>query len=190
MPYERQFFACARAVKALARQHAYSGAYEHWLMKYAICTPILWTCESSEGSGKTACILNLVWVLTERKWPYVRPICACAKAVKALAKLQPCSGAWRNCNRAQARLSIDWWNMQYVPQFCACVRAVKALVRLHACYGLFEHWLIKYAIYTPILCMCENSEGSGKTACKLSLVWALTEKICHMYAHFVHVREQ
>ena len=32
--------------------------------------------------------------------------------------------------------------------------------------------------------MCESSEGYDMTTCVLLLVWALTERICHMYAHF------
>ena len=32
--------------------------------------------------------------------------------------------------------------------------------------------------------MCESSEGYDMTICVLLLVWAFTEKICHMYAHF------
>ena len=138
---------CARAVKALARRYECSGASEHWLMKYALCTPILRMCESSEGSGKTAWILSLDWVLTERNMPYVRP-------------------------------------------FCACARAVKALARLHACSGESEHWLMEYAVCMPILCMCKRSDGSGETARMLRLVWAWTDKTCHVYTHCVYVREQ
>ena len=73
---------------------------------------------------------------------------------------------------------------------CACARAVKDLVRLHVRSGVYEHSLMEYAICTPILCMCESSEGSGETARMLMLVWALTDRICHINTHFVHVREQ
>ena len=38
MPFVRPFFACAREMKALARLHACSGASEHCLIAYAICT--------------------------------------------------------------------------------------------------------------------------------------------------------
>ena len=38
--------------------------------------------------------------------------------------------------------------------------------------------------------MCESSVGSGETARMLMLVWALTDIICHINIHFVHVREQ
>ena len=127
-------------------------------------------CECSRDSGKTAHTLWLVWALTERT---CRVYAHCVH-VREHWKL------WRDCTHANARPSIDWWNMPYVCLFCACVRSVKALARLHACLGLSKHWLIKDAMYTPILFMCESSEGSGKTACILSLVWVLTERICHM----------
>ena len=42
--------------------------------------------------------------------------------------------------------------------------------------------MIKDAIHILILFMCESSEGSGKTACILSLVCVLTERICCMDA--------
>ena len=38
--------------------------------------------------------------------------------------------------------------------------------------------------------MCESSEGSGETARMLMLVRALTDRMCHINTHFVHVREQ
>ena len=123
MPYERPFCACATARKVLARQYACSDAYEHWLMEYAICTPISCTYECSEDSGKTACILSLVWVLTER-------IC---RMYAQFAHVREQCRLWRDCTHAQAHLSIDLWNMPYVRPFWVCVRAVKALVRLHAC---------------------------------------------------------
>ena len=141
MPYVCPFCAYARAVKALVNLHTCTGASEHWLRKYAICTPILCMCKSSEGSHKTACMLLLVWALAER-------IC------------------------------------HVFAHSCACARAVKALVRLHVCSGASEHLLIKYAICTLILCMCESSEGSGQTARMRRLVWALTDRICHIYALF------
>ena len=171
-------------------------------------------CESSKGSGKTAHTLRHVWALAERicrmnahlvyvreQWrlwldgtnaqarqsidwwnmPYVCPFCACVRAVKALA---------RHCMNTKSRLSIDWKNMPYVRPFCACARAVKALARLHACSGESEHWLMEYAVCMPILCMCKRSDDSGETARKLKLVWALTDKRCHVYTHCVYVREQ
>ena len=180
MPYERPFCACARAVKALARRYECSDALEHWLMRYAVCTPILCMCESREGSGKTAWILSLVWVLAER-------IC---RMYALFAHVREQWRLWRDCTHAQASLSIDWWNMPYVCPFCVCVRAVKALARRYECSGASEQWLVKYAVCTPILRMCESGEGSGKTAWILSLVWVLTERICRMYALFAHVREQ
>ena len=92
-----------------------SGASEQLLIEYAICTPILCMCESSEGNDKTACMLLLVCALAER-------IC------------------------------------HIFAHLCACSRAVKALARLHVYSGASEH--------------------------------SLKDGICHMYAHFVHVREQ
>ena len=41
-----------------------------------------------------------------------------------------------------------------------------------------------------ILCISETSDGSGGTAHMSRRVWAFIDRICHMYAHFVHVREQ
>ena len=143
MPYVCPFCACARAVKALTRLHICTGASENWLIEYAICSPILCMCESSEGSDKTACMLLLVWALAERICHMYAHLCACASAVKALVSS-----------------------------------------------GVSEHSLIKYAICTPIMCMCESSESSGETARMLRLVWALNARICHIYTHFVHVREQ
>ena len=97
---------------------------------------------------------------------------------------------WQDCMNTKSRLSIDWKNMPYVRPFCACARAVKALARLHACSGESEHWLMEYAVCMPILCMCKRSDGSGETARMLKLVWALTDKRCHVYTHCVYVREQ
>ena len=96
---------------------------EHWLIKYAKNTPILCMYESSEGSGKTACILGLVWALTEKNCHMY------AHFVHVREEWR----LWQDCTHAKARLSNNWKNMPYVRPFCACVRAVKALVRLHAC---------------------------------------------------------
>ena len=60
------------------RLHVRSGAYEHSLMEYAICTPILCMRESSEGSGETAHMLMLVRALTDRICHIKTPIlCMC-----------------------------------------------------------------------------------------------------------------
>ena len=56
--------------------------------------------------------------------------------------------------------------------------------------GASEHLLIEYAICTPILCMCESSEGTDKTACMLLLVCALAEEYVIYTPIYVHVREQ
>ena len=164
-------------MKALARQHACSGAYEHWLMEYAICTRILCTCESNERLRQdcmhTKSRLSIDW----KNMPYVRPICACAKQWRLW---RDCSmprrvlaltdgicrmyahfvhvleqwRLWQDCMHTKSRLSIVWKNMPYVRPICACARAVKALARLYACSGASDHWLMEYAICTPILCMC------------------------------------
>ena len=60
---------------------------------------------------------------------------------------------------------------------------------MHASSSLSIGWKNMSRI-RPFMCMCESSEGSGETACTLRRVWAFTDGICHMYAHFVHVREQ
>ena len=80
--------------------------------------------------------------------------------------------------------------MPYIHPFCTSLRAVIALARLQACQDSSEISLKEYAICMPILCMCESSEGSDKTAHMHRRVWELTDRICHMFAHFVHVREQ
>ena len=60
---------------------------------------------------------------------------------------------------------------------------------MHASSSLSIGWKNMSHI-RPFMCMCESSEGSGETACTLRRVWAFTDGICHMYAHFVHAREQ
>ena len=115
--------------------------------KNAIYTPILYMCESSRSSWKTAHTLRLVWAFTEG-------IC---RMYAHFAHVREQWTLWLDCMHTKSCLSIDWQ---------------------------------KYSIFTPILCMCESSRGSGKTAHTLRLVWALTERICRMYAHFAHVWEQ
>ena len=60
---------------------------------------------------------------------------------------------------------------------------------MHASSSLSIGWKNMSHI-RPFMCMCESSEGSGETACTLRRVWAFTDGICYMYAHFVHAREQ
>ena len=77
---------------------------------------------------------------------------------------------WRDCKHAKARLRIHRKKTPYICPFCAYAKAVKALVGLHTCACASEHLLVEYAICTPILCMCESSEGTDKTACMQLLV--------------------
>ena len=137
-------------------------------------------CESSKGSGKTAHTLRHVWALAER-------IC---RMNAHFVYVREQWRLWLDGTNAQARQSIDWWNMPYVRPFCAFVRAVKALARLHEYLVSSEYWLKEYAVCTPILRMCESSKGSGKTTHTLRHVWALAERICRMNTHLVYVREQ
>ena len=122
-------------------------------------------CASSKGSDETVCMLRRVWALT-KNMPYVHPFCACAKAVKALAKLHKCSCA------------SEQWLMKYTvctPFLCMCESSEgsgETARMLRFVWTLTD----KICQNTPILCMCESSKGSGKTACILGLVWALTEK--------------
>ena len=167
MPYVSSSCVCARAVKALVRLHACLGLFEHWLIKDAMYTPIVCMCESLEGSGETARMLRHVWALTDKR---------CHKHTH-FVHVREQWRLWHDCMHTKSRLSIDWLNMPYVRPFCACARAVKALARRYECSGTSEHWLMKYAVCTPILCICESSEGSGKTAWILSLVWVLAERI-------------
>ena len=148
--------------------------------KYAICTPILCMCESSSGSCKTAHTLRHVWALAERIFHMN------AHLVYVWDQWR----LWLDGTNAQARQSIDWWNMPYVRPFCACVRAVMALARLHEYLVSSEYLLKEYAVCTPILRMCERSKSSGKTAHTLRHVWALAERIYRMNAHLVYLREQ
>ena len=148
--------------------------------KNAIYTPILYMCESSRGSWKTAHTLRLVWAYTEG-------IC---RMYAQFAHVREQWTLWLDCMHTKSRLNIDWQNIPYLRPFCACARAVEALARLHTRLGSSEHWLKEYAVCMPILRMCESSEGSGEAARMLRLVWALTDKRNHRHTHFVYVREQ
>ena len=142
----------------------YIWAIAHHLGTYCICINSI--CKHAK---------TLTWFFVYIHFVNVR-------AAKALTRLCACSGASEHWLKEYA---------VYVRPFCACVRAVKALARLHTCSSCaFENRLLEYTICTPILCMCESSEGSGETACMLRLVWALTDKICHEHTHFVYVRAQ
>ena len=134
-------------MKALVRPHVCSGASEHLLMEYAKCMPILCMCESSEGSGETACMVRCVWAFTDG-------IC---QMYAHFVHVRKQWRLWQDCMHASSSLSIGWKNMPYVH---------------------------------PLMCMCESSEGSGETACILRHVLALTDEICHMYAHLLHARVQ
>ena len=162
MPYVRPFCACVRAVKSLVRLHACLSFFEHWLIKETINTPILCMCESSEGSGKTANLLSLVWALTERiaiytpilymcessrgsrktahtlrlVWAFTEGIC---HMYAHFAHLREQWTLWLDCMHTKSRLSIDWQNIPYLRPFCACTRAVEALARLHTRLGSSEH---------------------------------------------------
>ena len=137
-------------------------------------------CESSKGSDKTTQLLRHVWALIE----IICHMNAHFVHVRQQWRLL------RNSTHAQAPMSIDWWYMPYVRPFCARMSAMKTLARLHAYLVSFEYWQKEYAVCTPNLRMCESSEGSGETARMLRFVWALTDKRCHIYTHFVYVREQ
>ena len=199
-------FVDVRAAKALMRLRPCSGAYEHSLKEYAICTPILCMCESSEGSDASEHLLIEYAICT--------PIlCMCESS----------EGTDRSMH-VTSSLRIGWKNMSYIrPFMCmfessegsgetACIlRRVWAFtdgichmyahfvhVReqwrlwqacMHASSSLSIGWK-NMSHVRPFMCMCESSEGSGETACTLRRVWAFTDGICHMYAHFVHVREQ
>ena len=138
--------------------------------------PILCMCESSEGSDKTAHMHRRVWELTDR-------IC---HMLPILCMYESSEGS----DKTACMLLLVWALAERIchmyTHLCACASAVKALVSS----GVSEHSLIKYAICTPIMCMCESSESSGETARMLRLVWALNARICYIYTHFVHVREQ
>ena len=116
-----------------------------------------------------------------RLWPdsLTLPFCQCASSKGSDETVRMLRRVWALTK-----------NMPYVHPFCACAKAVKALAKLHKCSCASEHWLMKYTVCTPFLCMCDCSEGSGETARMLRFVWTLTDKICQKHTHFVYVREQ
>ena len=98
MSYVRPFCARMSAVKALARLHAYLVSSEYWPKEYAVCTPTLRMCESSEGSGETARMLRRIWALTHG----ICHMYAHFVHVLELWRL------WWDCTHAKVCLSIDW----------------------------------------------------------------------------------
>ena len=116
-----------------------------------------------------------------RLWPdsLTLPFCQCASSKGSDETVRMLRRVWALTK-----------NMPYVHPFCACAKAEKALAKLHKCSCASEHWLMKYTVCTPFLCMCQSSEGSGETARMLRFVWTLTDKICQKHTHFVYVREQ
>ena len=146
----------------------------------AICTPILYMFESSECAGETASMLRLVWEFTERK-----PIC--------LSILCICESSEGSGGTAHMRMRV-WAFTGRICHMYANIVHVREQWRnwqdcMHATSSLSIGWK-NMSYIRPFMCMFESSEGSGETACMLRRVWAFTDGICQMYAHFVHVREQ
>ena len=162
-------------MKALVGMHTWTGASEHWLIEYAICTPILFMCESSEVLNKTACMLLLFWALNERICHMYAHLCACARAVKAMVRLQACSGA------------SEHWLISYAvcilfehARAMFCLMCLLAIISSHQLPSSLRGLKFGLRFYLHPFRARANSNGFGETACMLRYVWAFTDRICQL----------
>ena len=193
--------------------HATSSLSIGW-KNMSYIRPFIYVFESSGGSGETACMVRCVWAFTDgicqmyahfvhvreqwRLWqdcmhassslsigwknmPYVHPLmCMCERS--------------EGSGETACTLRRVWAFTGRICHIYANIVHVREQWRhwqdcMHATSSLSIGWK-NMSYIRPFIYVFESSEGSGETACMLRRVWAFTDGICQMYAHFVHVREQ
>ena len=150
-----------------------SSGFRDFNVGLIICLHTFCQCTGSKGSDEAAPMLRRIWAFTER-------ICHMYAHFVHV--------------REQWRLRRVWSFTDRICHMYAHFEHVREQWRhwqdsMHVTSSLRIGWK-NMSYIRPFMCMFESSEGSGETACILRRVWAFTDGICHMYAHFVHVREQ
>ena len=139
-------------------------------------------CARAVHADRTACMLLLVWALTERLCHMYAHLCACARAVKDLVRLHACSGASEHwlipyaiCILFEPADAMFYW---------MCLLAIICSHQLPSSLRWFKFGL---KFYLHPFSALANSKGSGETACMLRCVWALTDRICQLTSIWISV---
>ena len=150
-----------------------SSGFRDFNVGLITCLHTFCRCTGSKGSDEAAPMLRRIWAFTER-------ICHMYAHFVHVREQWRLRRVWAFTDRIchmYAHFVHVWEQWRHWQD------------SMHVTSSLRIGWK-NMSYIRPFMCMFESSEGSGETACILRRVWTFTDGICHMYAHFVHVREQ